>query len=113
MVLDVGEKIHVMERRRFESDLRRHFLGVVEAVGALSIRATGYAFVYDPGSSTYIRMTEQRTRLIPLGAAGVIINVLPPESALEEARYEEEHGRLVVTDGSAFKLDINEFGRHR
>jgi hypothetical protein len=26
-----GEKIHVMHRRRFEKDVRRHFVGQVEA----------------------------------------------------------------------------------
>ena len=29
-VLSPGEKIHVMHRRRFEKDVRRHFVGEVE-----------------------------------------------------------------------------------
>lgn len=113
MVLDIGEKIHVIERRRFESDVRRHFLGVVEEVSVTTVRATGFVFVYDAVSTSYRRGAEPRTRLIPLGSGGVIINVLPPETSVEAARYEDQDGRLVVSDGAAFRLDINEFGINR
>jgi hypothetical protein len=114
MVLDVGEKVHVMERRLFDTDMRRHFFGVVEAVGAGSLRATGYVFVYDPGTSGYVRADEPRTRVIPTAASGFVINVAPSGTEPSEVRYEtNDRGRLVVTDGGAFTLDINEFGRSR
>lgn len=113
MLLDVGEKIHVIERRRFDTDLRRHFFGVVEQVNASTARAVGYVFVYDSGSSSYVRGGELRTRLIPLSSDGVIINVAPHDTSVDAVRYQDENGRLVVTDGAAFKLDINEFGRNR
>ena len=31
-VIDIGEIIHVITRRNFEGDLRRHFVGTVQAV---------------------------------------------------------------------------------
>jgi len=50
---------------------------------------------------------------MPLSAPGFIVNVAPADTKVEEVRYEERAGRLVVTDGGGFILDINEFGRLR
>jgi hypothetical protein len=113
MLLDVGDKVHVIERRQFDTDVRRHFFGIVERVDASAMRLTGYVFVYDPGSSSYVRGTTPRTRVIALGSAGFVINVAPQETQLEDVRYIEKQGRLTVTDGGSFALDINEFGRMR
>lgn len=33
MVLEIGEKVHVMVKRAFVGDIRRHFVGEVKAVG--------------------------------------------------------------------------------
>ncbi len=77
------------------------------------MRVRGYAFLYDSGTTGYIRSAEQRTRVISLIGNGLIINLAPPETSIEEVRYEDQEGRLVVTDGGAFHLDINEFGRNR
>jgi hypothetical protein len=47
MVIDKGEKVHIVTRRRFEGDLQRHFVGeVLEAQGAV-VRIEGYAFIWD------------------------------------------------------------------
>jgi hypothetical protein len=47
MVIDKGEKVHIVTRRRFEGDLQRHFVGeVLEAQGAV-VRIEGYAFIRD------------------------------------------------------------------
>lgn len=113
MLLDIGEKVHVIERRMFDSDVRRHFFGTVERVDASAIRITGYVYVYDSSSTEYVRGKEQRTRIIPLAANGYVINVAPSATDVEEVRYVEQNGRLMVTDGASFGLDINEFGRLR
>lgn len=113
MLVGIGEYVHVIERRRFDMDLRRHFVGRVDHVGGSTMRVTGYAFIYDTGRTAYVRSAERRTRLVPLGTAGLIINIAPPDTDLEAVRYEDKAGRLVVTDGGSFSLDINEFGRNR
>lgn len=112
MLLDIGEHVHVIERRQFDSDVRRHFMGTVERVESGAVRLRGHAFVYDSGSSTYIRSSEQRTRIVPF-ANGYVINVAPSNTDVESVRYEELSGRLTATDGGSFRLDINEFGRLR
>lgn len=113
MPLAAGDKVHVIERRHFDTDLRRHFVGVVEVVTEVAFRASGYVFVYDPGTSSYARLETRRTRIIPTSSAGIIINVVSPETDIEATRYDDSSGRLVVTDGGALRLDVNEFGRNR
>ena len=113
-VVRAGERIHVAERRRFESDLRRHFVGEVIATSGGSIRARGYVFVLNSGTGTFEKKPELRTRLISATDANNIINVLPESVDLEAVRYTYDSGRrLTVTDGVDFKLDINEFGNFR
>ena len=113
MLLDIGDKVHVIERRLFDADVRRHFFGVVERVDMSAMRITGYVFVYNSGTSSYVRGPQPRTRVIPLAASGFVINVAPSETNVEDVRYVDQNGRLTVTDGGAFGLDINEFGGSR
>ncbi len=110
MVLKVGEKIHVIVRRVFERDVRRHFIGEVEAVSDVAARVRGYTFLMDKGTNQFLRRSE-RTRVISLVDAGNAITVLPPESRIEEARYEySEKEGMMITDGATFQIEINEIG---
>jgi hypothetical protein len=114
MLVDIGETVHVIERRLFDTDVRRHFFGEVERVEAGAIRVRGYVFTYDSALSQYVRSDGERTRILPLGVSGFIINVAPPEIKADAVHYAlSDKGRLVVTDGQQFSLDINEFGRMR
>ena len=73
MFLESGEKVHVIERRLFESDVRRHFVGEVTATDVMAMRVAGYVFVHDTTSSTWIRGSEFRRRIIPIGSSGFVI----------------------------------------
>lgn len=111
MILEQGEKVHVIVRRMFERDLRRHFVGNVLEVSGDLARVEGYVFVLDSRTNQYTRRPSKRIRLIGLTDPGNIINVLPPGADLERIRYiQSQEKRLVVTDGETFNLDINEFG---
>lgn len=61
--LDVGEKLHIVTRRLFGDDLRRHFVGTCTAIDRSRARVEGYAFVFDPSRNEYQRRPERRTRL--------------------------------------------------
>ena len=111
MVLELGEKIHVIIRRNFEGDLRRHFIGEVIAASGILVRLAGYAFVLDSTTGKYIRCPEKRIRIISLAESGYVINVLPANAEIQNAQYTKtQENRLVVSDGKTFSLDINEFG---
>ena len=109
-MLEPGEKIHVITRRFFEGDIRRHFAGQVVTASETVARVQGYTFVFYPGPNEYIRRPETRERIIALSDAGNIINVLPENVRLEDLVYQKSgQNRLVVTDGKSYSLDINEF----
>lgn len=104
-----GELVHVIERRNFSDDVRRHFVGEVEACNKQAFRVNGYLFVYDTSAGAFARKPELRTRIIPLDNR-VIINILPAETTLEAVRYSHDaEGNLTLTDGSGWELDVSEF----
>jgi hypothetical protein len=109
-ILSPGEKIHVIHRRRFEKDLRRHFVGTAEAVEDGVVRATGYVFVVDDlNKHLFMRRPDRRTKLIPLSSGDVIVNVLPTNVDVERVHYDVDDRRLWVTDGNGWKMDVKEF----
>jgi hypothetical protein len=111
--IKVGDKLHIITRRRFENDLRRHFVGEVTAISDGLQEIRGYAFVFSSGVNEYKRQPEVRTRLFSIAQEGFIVTKIPSEVAIASLNYRLLEKRLVVTDGAAFRLDINEFGSGR
>ena len=109
MILEAGEKVHVIERRYFTEDLRRHFTGQVIKCTEQAVRLRGYAWVFDKVEGQFVMKPEERERIICFGDR-MVINVIPKEVNLEEIQYVTlpEEG-LVVTDGKDFMLEITEF----
>ena len=114
MIVDQGEKVHVIIRRLFEEDLRRHFVGEVQDVENDIMRVEGYTFIFDLSTNQYLKRKEKRIRVIAMGDALNIINILPSASDIEKVEYvQSPDRRLVVTDHSTFSLSINEFGTNQ
>ena len=114
MLLEPEEKIHLITRRNFEGDLRRHFVGRVIFASETVARIEGYVFVHDPNTNTFVRRNTKRIRLVSLTDACNLINVLPRSVNLDQLAYRANaEKRLVVSDGLSFEMDINEYGRER
>ena len=110
-LLSPGEKIHVMHRRRFEKDVRRHFVGLVEAYEQGTARTCGYVFVIDDLSKhLFVKRPDRRTKLVPVASGDVIVNVIPETVDLERVAYQLKDRTLWVTDGSGWRMDLKEFG---
>lgn len=111
MIIEQGNKVHVIYRALFESSTRRHFLGEVVVAEDSLCRLEGYVFVLDPESDLYKKKPEKRITIIDLAESGYIVNVIDDDVVLADVtyRYLEDIGR-VATDGKGFTLDINEFG---
>jgi hypothetical protein len=109
----LGDKVHIITRRLFPEDLRRHFVG--EVVGRTDdlFRLQGYAFVFNPGTGEYRRRQDLRNRIVSFSDAGHIVTKLPRDMNVDALEYKAVDGRLVVTDSRGFSLDINEFGPSR
>jgi hypothetical protein len=111
--IEIGDKVHIITRRRFEDDVRRHFVGEVTGISGELQAVRGHAFVFAVGVNKYEKRPELRTRLFSLGQDGFIVNKLPRDVALAALEYRLDQKRLVITDGGGFSLDINEFGSAR
>ena len=111
--IEVGDKLHIITRRQFENDVRRHFAGEVTAISGELQELRGYAFVFEPGINEFTRRPELRTRIFSVAQSGLIVNKIPTEVAIASLHYRVVEKHLVVTDGRSFTLDINEFGGAR
>jgi hypothetical protein len=110
MVVEAGEQVHVIYRPIFEGSVRRHFLGEVTACEGTVCRLEGYAFVYDPKLTTFVRKPDKRITFIDLAESGYIVNIVGQGVVLDDVIYRYASGiGLVATDGENFSLDVNEF----
>jgi hypothetical protein len=108
-VLEIGEVVHIVERRFFVDDVRRHFVGLVKAYDENSLRIVGYVWVYNVREGRFVRRREKRERVLVLGDK-LIINVLPKSIRPEEVVYVSgSDRRMAITDKKDFSLDISEF----
>ena len=110
-ILSPGEKIHVIHRRHFEKEARRHYVGEVESYEHGIARASGYVFVVDDlNKHMFVKRPDRRTKLIPISSGDVIVNVIPETVDLKRVAYELKDRSLLVTDGSSWSMDVKEFG---
>jgi predicted regulator of Ras-like GTPase activity (Roadblock/LC7/MglB family) len=110
-LLRPGEKIHVIHRRQFDKDARRHFVGEVESYEGGMARASGYVFVVDDlNKHMSVKRPDRRTKLIPISSGAVIVNVIPESADIEQVHYELKDSALHVTDGQSWRIDVKEFG---
>lgn len=115
-ILNIGEKLHIIERRYFESDPRRHFIGEIVQLSDTSdsmIRIKGYTWVFDGARAEFIRRQNIRERIIVLSER-LIINIMPKEINIDEFKYIRLPDKgLCVTDEKEYYLEISEFASTR
>ena len=110
--ISIGERVIIITRRSFQEDERRHFIGTVTARSGSLIRVDGHAWVAN-AIGGFERRQELRTRIFSLATGVEIVLVVPAEVDVDRLRYQSAQGRLVISDGSGYSLDITEFGRYR
>ena len=109
MILQKGEKIHVIHRRHFEKEPQRHFVGVVDHYDNGLARVTGHIFTVDSVKYVFYRRPEVRTRIVSLSSGDVLVNIIPPSVDLAKIVYKQEKKSVRVTDGSEWHMDISDF----
>ncbi len=109
-VVKCGDKLHVITRRLFADDFRRHFAGEVTAADGSFCQLQGYTFVHNSSTNEFRRRPELRTRIFSFADAIHIVNKLPSQVEISSLEYRFVEKRLVVMDKTGFYLDINEFG---
>ncbi len=109
MILQKGEKIHIIHRRHLEKEPQRHFVGIVDEYENGIARVTGHIFAVDPVKAVFFRRPELRTRIISLQSGEALVNILPPAVDLEKIVYKQEQKSVRVTDGGDWHMDISDF----
>ena len=109
MILQKGEKVHIIHRRHYEKDRHRHFVGIVDAYEEGMARVTGYVYTVDASKFTFIKREDIRTRIVSIVSGDVLINILPPKVDIEKIVYKQERKAVRVTDGSDWHLDLSEY----
>jgi hypothetical protein len=66
MILESGEKLHVIHRRKMEREPHRHFVGTVEAYESGVARVTGYVYTVDTVKSAFSGARRNERRYWPL-----------------------------------------------
>jgi|SRR5579883_3455894 len=108
MILQKGEKIHVIHRRHMEKEPHRHFVGTVDAYENGVARVTGHIFAVDTVKAAFFRRPELRTRIISLLTGDTLVNVLPPSVNLDKIIYKMEKKSVRVTDNEGWHMDISD-----
>ncbi|MFH1904534.1 MAG: hypothetical protein ABIK53_03285 [bacterium] len=109
MILEKGEKVHIVERRYFQDDVRRHFCGEVIDLAEHLLRVAGSVWAWDARINQFTKRESKRERVFCLGDR-LTINILPREADLENVLYiyDKKKGH-IATDGKSFSLNITEF----
>jgi hypothetical protein len=111
MLIEISEKVHVVVRRIFETDLRRHFIGEIKVANDSIARIEGYFMVFDKSKNTFIKKPSIRVTIMDLSSSGYWVNIIPKDVKLADLKYVyDSNNKLTLTDGKSFELDINEFG---
>jgi hypothetical protein len=111
MIIEKGEKVHIMYRALYENSTRRHFLGEVLAAEGSVCRLEGFVFAYDKKSTEFIRKPEKRITVIDISESGYIANVIGREVNPGDVNYKYAQGSgLIAADNKGLSLNINEFG---
>jgi hypothetical protein len=112
MIIEPGEKIHVIFRQIFEGDLERHFIGNVEKCEIHLVRAMGFLYSEETKIGhvgDFVKRLDIRVRIIPLDCESVIVHILPKAVNIEKItyKYDVSGGAVRVTDGSDWHLDLS------
>ncbi len=108
MLLDVGDNVLVAHRRLFEADETRFFIGRVDAYEAGVVKVSGWSYVHDVVSGSMVGKDEIRTKIISLSSGTLIVYQLPKHLALEGVEFGFAEGRLRLTDGAGFTMNLSE-----
>lgn len=108
MLLKEGDKILVAHRRLFEKDVLRFFIGEVEVYDGGLVKTTGHSYVREPMGGQVVKKAEKRTKIISLSSGTLIVYQLPDGIALNGLLFSELEGRLALTDGKGFTMNLTE-----
>ena len=108
MILDHGDIVLLSNRRMFQHDEARYFLGRIIACERELLKVEGFSFVRDLGSGHVIRKPEKRVKVLSLASAGYIVYQLDSDIDVDHADIESGNGDAVLIAGNHPILNLSE-----
>ena len=108
MILESGDVVLVSNRRMFERDETRFFVGRTVACDGPLFKAEGFTFVRDLSNGHIIKKEEKRIKLISLDSPGHIVYQLPGDINVDNVDIESGNGDAYMVDGSKRLLNLSE-----
>jgi|SRR3990172_8478607 len=108
-LIQARDRILVVDRKLFQDDNTRLFIGVVEDHDGDVVRLRGYAYHINPYEVAGTeRRAEERVRMVSL-SAGDIIYVLPRDVDIATLQVRRSPKQLIVADGKSLMFDLSEW----
>jgi hypothetical protein len=101
-VVRVGEKLLLVERKRFAEGRSRGFVGTIEAVSGDLVRVHGWQWVYRAVPSGYARKDNPATVVMRLDN-DVLAMLLPDDCRVADLDFVLRGNMLTVSDGAGFE----------
>ena len=108
MILENGDVVLVSNRRMFERDESRYFLGRTVACDGPLLKAEGFTFVRDLSNGHIIKKEEKRLKVLSLDSAGHIVYQLPADIDVDNVDIESGNGDAYMVDGKRRLLNLSE-----
>lgn len=108
MILENGEVVVVSNRRLFERDETRFFVGRTIACEGALFKAEGFTFVRDLSNGHIIKKAEKRIKVLSLDSPGHIVYQLPSDINVDNIDIESGNGDAYMVDGKRRLLNLSE-----
>lgn len=108
-IIDTGDKLLIVHRRLYPSDMPRYFAGVVEAFDSGLALVSGYTWEKEQFAGQFRKKEDLRKKIVPIASGTVLAYLLPRETDVGKLVV-ESLGRDTVwlTDHGKFRMDLTE-----
>lgn len=108
-ILETGDKLLIVHRRLYPSDLPRYFAGTVDAFADGLAVVTGYTWEREQFAGRFRKKEDVRRKIVPIASGTVLAYLLPRETDVGNLVV-ENLGRdtIWLTDRAHFRMDLTE-----
>jgi hypothetical protein len=108
MILEKDDVVLLSNRRMFQHEEARFFLGRTLAREGALIKLEGFSFVRDMSNGHVVKKDEKRVKIMSLASPGYIVYVLPSDTNIEAADIEGGAVDAMLVDGSRPLMNLSE-----
>lgn len=108
MILECGNIVLVSNRRMFDGDEMRFFLGRTIACEGSLLKAEGFTFVRDLSNGLVTRKDERRIKVLSLDSPGHFVYQLPDDVDVDHVKIASGNGDAYLVDGCRRLLNLSE-----